>query len=345
MRFPSARTMTPLIIGAIAAAVFGWLAPRDVLMGWLTAVAPLAAGAVGAALLTFTLKLGRSRLFDVWQIPLSIAAPWLLLAPVLCLPLVFGVDTLYGWRANDAFAAQRGYLNVPFFVVRTIICFAAGIGVATWLRRASRPFHLALGLLIAFVVANAMGIDWIMALTPKWHSSDFGLRWCVNGLSVAAPLAVAWQAIDRPGTSEDELRARIDGATLLFALDLGWLYLIFIDYITAWSGNLPEETIWYGPRAYGVWGIVIAAVVTLHVIIGLLLLSRLIKRSPKALLGVAVVMILAQWIEVLWTVIPGTGANAGIVIAVSALSLAVAIGASLAWCDLFRRSPVRIVHG
>jgi hypothetical protein len=337
--------MIPMAIGAIAAATFGWLAPRTVLIGWLIAVAPLATAAMGAAMLAFMLKLGRSRLLDAWRIPLGVAAPLLWLAPVLCLPLVFGVNTLYGWHSNDAFAAQRGYLNAPFFAVRAILYFAAWIGVATWLHVAERPLRMALALMTTFVVANAIGIDWIMALTPTWHSSAFGLHWCVNGLLIAASLAAAWHAIHHRGTSEDELRARTDGATLLFALDLGWLYLLFVDYITAWNGNLPNETIWYAPRAHGVWGMAIAAIVAAHVIVGVLLLSRLIKRSPTALLSVSVVMIVAQWIEVLWTVIPGTANDAGMAIAVSILSIALVAGVSLAWHVLLQRPLRRIAHG
>jgi len=334
-----------LAIGAVVAVAFGWFAPRVVLLGWLTIATSLAATALGAVLLVCMLKLGRSRLLDVWRTPLSSAVPWLYAMPVLCLPVVVGVNTLYGWNADAAFAAQRWYLNVPFFVVRMLLYFAAFIGIAVALPRAVRASRLAALLIVAFVSANMIGIDGIMALTPTWHSSDFGLRWTVNGLLIAASLAVAWQAIHRRGTNGDNIRSRIDGATLLFALDLGWLYLIFVDYITAWSGNLPDETIWYGPRIHGAWGGVAVAFVAAHVMVGPLLLSRLTKRSASTLLYLSGLMIVAQWLEAIWTVIPGTGVDAFLASGISLASVAVIVGGSFAWRNQSRRPSARIAHG
>ena len=344
MRSASSTTIA-LLIAAAASAAFGWFAPRVLLLGWLTIVASLAAAALGAAMLVCMLRLGRSRLLDAWDAPLSVAVPWLYVMPVLCLPFVCGAGALYGWSSDAAFAGQRDYLNVPFFVVRLLLYFAATVGVAMQLPFARRPMRVAVLLLIAFVVANIIGIDTIMALTPLWHSSDFGLRWAVDGLLIAASLAVAWHAKRRRGTSEEEIRSRIDGATLLFALDLGWLYLMFVDYVTAWSGNLPDETIWYAPRTNGSWAIVIVAVVAMHVIVGALLLSRTVKRSPSALSTIAALVLAAQWLEAVWTVIPGTNADAGVAIGISLLSIAVLVGASFVWRNVSRVSHRGIAHG
>jgi hypothetical protein len=345
MRFPSSSAMIMLAVGALVAAVAGWFAPRVLLIGWLSVVAPLVATAVGAAMLICMLKLGRSRLLGDWNTPLATASPWLFFAPVLCVPLLFGADTLYGWNTNAAFVAQHGYLNVPFFAVRIVVYFAAFIGIAVSLPIAQRPSRLALLLIIAFVIANMTAFDWIVALTPHWHSSDFGLRSGVNGLLIAASLAGMWQAIHRRGTSENELRARIDGATLLFALDLGWIYLLFVDYITAWSGNLPDEATWYAPRAQGTWGTVIVAVVAVHVVIGALLLSRLVKRSPRVLLHISIAMLAAQWVEELWTVIPGNGLNNVIAVSTSLGAMVIVIVLSFAWLHFLRKPSPRVAHG
>lgn len=345
MRLPSTYAMIALAVGLLSAAVCGWFAPRALLMGWLTVVAPVVAAALSAAILTCALKLGRSRLLDAWETPIAAAVSWLWVAPILCAPLIFGAHALYQWNVDAEFDAQRGYLNVPFFSVRNIVYCTASIVVAVALPATQRPARLALLLIIAFVVANMIGFDWIMPLVPRWHSSDFGLRWCVNGLLIAASLAVAWQAINNRGTSENELRARIDGATLLFALDLGWLYLMFVDYITAWSGNLPDEASWYVPRVGGSWGLLIVAIVTTHVFIGTLLLSRLIKRSPKILLPLAMLMLIAQWAEAIWTVIPGIGVNSGVAVGASIVSLIIVVGVSIAWSRGLRMSTRSGAHG
>ena len=332
-------------VGVVIAATFGWFAPRVVLLGWLTVAASIAAGALGAAMLLCMLRLGRSRLLQAWDTPLLSAVPWLFAAPVLCLPLVVGADTLYGWNADTAFADQRWYLNVPFFIVRALLYLAAFVGIAVALPAAARASRLAALLIVAFVVANMVGVDAIMALTPTWHSSDFGLRWSVDGLMIAASLAVAWQSLYRRGASVDDTRSRIDGATLLFALDLGWLYLMFVDYVTAWSGNLPDEAIWYGPRTQGMWAAVFAAFVALHVLAGALLLSRRIKRSASILFPLAVLMLVAQWLESDWTIIPETGVNAVVATATSLFSLAAIVCTSLAWRTASGRTTRRMAHG
>ncbi len=343
MRFNAMHAIV-LVIAALIALAFGWLAPRAPLLGWLTVVAPLAAAVLGAAMLTCILRLGRSRLLDAWNAPLSIAVPWLYALPLLCIPFVAGVGTLYGWN-DAAFADQRAYLNAPFFVVRALVYFAAFIGIAIASPTARRESRLAVLLLIAFIATNMIGFDMVMALTPQWHSSDFGLRWCVNGLLTAASFAVAWHAIRVRGANEEETRSRIDGATLLFALDLGWLYLMFVDYVTAWSGNLPDEVVWYAPRMHGAWGIVIVCVVTAHLIAGLLLLSRTIKRSSFALLWIAALMLVVQWIEAIWTIVPGTAVGAGVAIGDSMLSIVVLVIASFGWLHFAPRFSRRLMHG
>ncbi len=342
----STRVVIPSAVGAFAAAVFGLFAPRVALVGWLTVVAPLTAAVMAGAMLACMLKLGRSRLLDAWQAPLAAAVRCLWFMPLLCLPVVFGVHTLYGWDTDPSFDAQRGYLNVPFFVVRALIYFGVWIGVAIALQTSQRPLRIALTLLILFAVANLTGIDWIMALTPTWHSSDFGLRWCLDGLLICAAAALAWHALRVRGTGEDDLRARIDGATMLFALDLGWLYLAFVDYVTAWSGNLPDEAMWYAPRIAGAWGGIAAGMIGAHVIVAALLLSRLIKRSPDALWKIAALVILAQWVETLWSVVPGLRVNAAVVVGVSLVALAAIVGVSLAAGKMLRRwTEARTAHG
>jgi hypothetical protein len=60
---------------------------------------------------------------------------------VLFLPILFGARDLYLWARPDAvrtdpiLAAKAGYLNVPFFAIRTGILFAVWIGLAHFLNR------------------------------------------------------------------------------------------------------------------------------------------------------------------------------------------------------------------
>jgi len=137
----------------------------------------------------------------------------------------------------------------------------------------------AAGLIALVFAGSAAACDWLAQ-----HSAVFGLRWCVNGLLGAAALAVV--------LVDSDLRARVDGANLLFALSLGWLYLLFCDEITAWSGNLPEEI---APYQTGVTAMTILAVV--HAAVAAILLVRRVKRSRTLLAAIAAVLLIAQWFE------------------------------------------------
>jgi hypothetical protein len=308
------------ILIASASATLGLFAPRDALIGWLGALALFASASLGAAMLTCMLTLGRSRLLDAWRIPLSFGSAWFGLAFAFAVAIVVGVTHIFDWGA-EAFRAQQGYLNEPFFVVRWVVCFAAWI-IATRMMMSRQAWKIAIALLIFFVVTNLIAFDWIMALAPAWHSSDFGLRWSVDGLLIAATIAVGW-------TSRDvDVRGRIDGATLLFALNLGWIYLMFVDYVTAWSGNLSDEAAWYGVRTHGAWAMAAMTFVTIHLVVAALLSMRTIKSSAMVLRGVVTLILIAQCIETEWTIVPGLNIDAAWTTVALFVSLVVMAGLS-----------------
>lgn len=342
---PSITAISAWAVVAVIAAACGSFAPREVLVGMLSSCTLFAFTAMAAVMLICVLMLGGSRLSTAWRRPLGMIAQGLWFVPLLIVALIFGSVTLYRWNADAAFAAQRTFLNVPFFAVRAVLCGCALVGIALALNALRRPLHFAVVLLIVFAITNVIAFDGIMALTPHWHSSAFGLRCCVNGLLAAVALAIAWQARHDRGTGSEDFRARIDGATLLFALDLGWLYLAFVDYVTAWSGNLPDEVIWYAPRTQGAWGLVILGVVAVHALVGAALLLRIVKRSPAALFALAVLTIAVAYVEALWTVIPGTHVDTGIAVTVSLVVAVVVVGAGWSWQHLAKPHSTRIAHG
>ena len=63
---------------------------------------------------------------------------------VLFLPLVFGLHDLYEWTHTEAVMADPvlskkvAYLNVPFFLVRAVVYFAAWLALGHFLDRWSR---------------------------------------------------------------------------------------------------------------------------------------------------------------------------------------------------------------
>ncbi len=277
----------------------------SVLLGWLCALNFVAATVVGLSMLGCILALGGARLRADWQPAFIAAARVALILPIFYLPVLFGIDHIYAWSSDPSFAAQRWYLNPTFAIVRAVACLIAWIVASRYaaVESGSRRAN-ASALLVLFVSANVMAIDWDMALTSQWHSSVFGLRWCVGGLLCAAAVIAIWQS--RGITTQADAIRRFDTANLLFAIDLGWLYLFFVDYITAWSGNLPDEATWFGVRMSGHAGIVAGAMISLHIAVGAALLFRRVKQSTNLLVLLGCGLLVAQWIGVVWTIVPAS---------------------------------------
>ncbi|MGH9455448.1 MAG: hypothetical protein ACRD2O_15925, partial [Terriglobia bacterium] len=122
--------------------------------------------------------------------PLEAGSRTILWMAILFIPILLGLRHLYIWARPAAVAAdpilqyKHPYLNVPFFVVRTVIYFALWIVIAyllnKWssqqdesgdpklikkMRNLSGP-----GLVIYGFTVSWAGIDWVMSLEPHWFS-------------------------------------------------------------------------------------------------------------------------------------------------------------------------------
>src|SRR5208337_4024621 len=94
------------------------------------------------------------------------------------------------------------YLNVPFFVARTVIYFSAWLSLAYFLNKwsrqqdetgdaglTSRLQHLsAPGLLIFGLTVTFASVDWVMSLEPHWTSTIFGMIFMVSEVLAAMSL-------------------------------------------------------------------------------------------------------------------------------------------------------------
>jgi Na+/phosphate symporter len=96
-----------------------------------------------------------------------------------------------------------------------------------------------------------------------------------------------------------------DWGNLLLTLVMLWTYFAFSQYLIIWSGNLPEETVWYVARKHGGWGVIALAIVILQFAFPFMtLLSRAAKESPQKLAVLAVVILAMRIVDVIWLVEP-----------------------------------------
>lgn len=247
---------------------------------------------------------------------------------VLFLPLIFGFKSLYEWARPEAVAQSAAlqhkapYLNVPFFIGRSVFYFVvwgllmfflnkwsleqdrtADPSLRKHMQSVSGPGLVLFGLTVTFAAT-----DWVMSLEPEWFSTIFGLLIMAGwGLSAFAFVIIAASLL----ANEKPLAGVIaplhfhDLGKLLLAFVMIWAYFGFSQFLLIWYGNLPEEIPWYLERMRGGWQYVGLLLVVFHFALPfLLLLSRDLKRHARTLSIVAGVVILMRLVDLFWMIAP-----------------------------------------
>ncbi len=253
---------------------------------------------------------------------------------LMFIPILFGLPRLYEWARPEAVQADHilqmkaPYLNVPFFIARAVLYFALWIGGA-WLLNAwsaaqdrgevattpadSRRFRVlsAPGLIVYVLTMTFASTDWIMSLDPHWYSTIFGFIFVAGqGLTGLALVIVVLSALatTQPYATYLNTRHFLDLGKLLLAFVMLWAYFSFSQFLIIWAGNLPEEITFFAERLRGGWQWVSLAILLGHFVLPfVLLLSRDLKRRPRLLAQVAIVILLFRFVDLLWLVEPMFG--------------------------------------
>lgn len=253
------------------------------------------------------------------------------LLPILALlfvPLLFGLPVLYPWARPDAVAAdpllqhKSVYLNPELFIGRAALYFVIWIGLALLLNRwsiaqdraddpalADRMRNLSrFGLGLYMLTVTFSSIDWAMSLEPHWYSSIYGLIY-VAGQGLAgfafALLITARLAGHEPLASAATPARFGDLGSLLLLFVMFWAYISLSQYLLIWSGNLPEEVVWYQHRIQGGWNWVIVFVIAFQFALPFaLLLARRWKRNARFLAGLAALILFVHLVDLFWLVVP-----------------------------------------
>lgn len=245
----------------------------------------------------------------------------------LFLPILVGLDELFPWArpeaATDALIQEKvWYLNVEFFTLRAFIYFAIW-GVFAWaLIRLSRIQDetkdpklfrrmqniAGPGLGIYGLTATFASVDWLMSLDPHWYSSLFGVYF-IGGQAVAAMafmiLMVNYFSKREPMSGALLPRHYHDYGNLLMAFVMLWTYFGLSQFLIIWSGNLPEETVWFLHRQKHGWQWVSLALVAFHFAVPFfLLLSRSNKRRIGSLAKIAGLLLVMHWVDLVWQAAP-----------------------------------------
>lgn len=251
---------------------------------------------------------------------------------LLFIPLaVLGLAHVYHWVhpetiqdevARKLVEHKRGYLNPGFFWIRAALYFALWGGLVYILnkwsrendRTAERKYLKNLakisgpGLVFFIFAVTFASFDWVMSLDAEWFSTIFGLIFLMNWVLTAFSFTIFLMALlsTRKPMSDVVAPAHFhDLGKLLLAFVMLWAYFSFSQYLIIWSGNIPEETRWYLYRLRGGWGYVAILIVLLHFALPfVMLLSRDIKRSAKALMWIALLVFVMRLVDLLWLIVP-----------------------------------------
>lgn len=262
---------------------------------------------------------------------------------ILFLPVIIGAHSIYEWTHDEVLAAhpvvqfKTPYLNLKFFIVRAAIYFAVWIVLAYFLNkwsleqdrtadnRYTKKMRMLAGpgmVALIFTVTFA-SVDWYMSLEPEWFSTIYGFifvaAWALSALAFVISV-MAWLSAEEPMKRIVAPLHFHDLGKLLLALVMLWAYFAFSQYLIIWSGNLPEEITWYLDRTHGVWGATIIAIGILHFAAPFLfLLSRSLKRNPRKLVLVALLVIVMRMVDLLWMLAPAFHHGKWIVVDVLAM--------------------------
>ncbi|MBM3493363.1 MAG: hypothetical protein FJX72_03420 [Armatimonadetes bacterium] len=277
------------------------------------------------------------------------------LMAALILPiLVWGMPELYPWASgghDEAIHEHRAlYMNMPFFLARSVFYFAVWIGLGTYLTRSTlrerrsgdrsleqRRTNVSAPGMVVFVLTVTFAVtDWVMSTEAHWFSTIYGV-WFITGQGLAAVALAAWWWRGRHsagGVEEDaDFPVSRDLGNLLLAFTLFWAYISLSQYLIIWSANLPEETTFYLRRSGSGWQALGAALIVGQFVVPFLaLLSGKTKRSPRMLGLVAGWTLAFRVCDVYWIVMPSARAGSAAPTLADALAF---VGIGIAWCAVY----------
>jgi hypothetical protein len=270
---------------------------------------------------------------SMWSAPVRRVAeaftaylPFILVSTIL---VFAGAKTLFKWTdvehmKNDPVVAGKfGYLNMTFFVIRTLVAVGGWVFFAKKIVGASlrsdaggdyKPVYegnrkFGVAFLVFFAITFSMSaFDQLMSLDPHFFSTMFGVYTFAGSYQTFfAFLSIVVILMRRSGylknlVNENHIH---DIAKLMFAFTVFWAYTGFSQYMLIWYANLPEETGYFILRFNEGW-----SPWTISLFVGkfflpfFLLLPRGNKRSEEVVFLTAIWIIVMQFLDLNWMIQP-----------------------------------------
>jgi hypothetical protein len=128
-------------------------------------------------------------------------------------------------------------------------------------------------------------------------------------------------------------RALIDQSNILLTLIILWAYLSFMQYLIVWSGNLPEEVIWFNHRTQNGWKWFAYLLILFQFALPFsALLFRDLKRRSGVLTTLCLCILLLRVVDRFWLVMPGLYPES---VSISWLDFTLLFGLGGIWLSVF----------
>ena len=269
------------------------------------------------------------------------------LLALLFVPIALGLRELYLWTDPSPSLPEHElallhhrqyYLNSPFFLARAAVYFGIWLVCATLLRGWSlrrdrgasapaapvttpagaprdapsspeRAFCAALLGPVSLALTFA-AFDWLMSLEPLWGSSLFGVYYFAGGFVASLGLLALLAHFARRGAVEAAIRPPHFHALgrLMLGFTIFWGYCAFFQAMLVQLANRPDEVRYYVARVSGGFGwLSLALGLSRFVLPFFALLPRGLKFRSGAMALVGGWLVLGQYLDVLWLVLPEQG--------------------------------------
>ena len=320
-------------IGAALGLLGWWLSPDHFFQSYLWAYLIFLNISVGS----LTILLLNNLTGGLWGLAirriLEAMAQNLLVMAILFIPIALGMHHIFPWAnaehvAHDPLLQKKAsYLNVSFFLIRAAIYFVVWNAIAWHLRsvniRQERDYSRVRDRRLRTISGPALvlhggmlsfaAIDWMMSLEPHWFSSIFPVLVGVSQMLPALALAIWTLTRQAANPSFGPMISKTlwnDLGNLMLAFVMLWAYMSFSQFLLIWSGNLPEETIYYLRRIEGGWQVLAWVLFLFYFALPfVLLLSRDMKRNPNRIAAIACIILTLHVIHHFWLIQPSFGAH------------------------------------
>jgi hypothetical protein len=253
----------------------------------------------------------------------------------ILLAVCFGDNhTIYHWTDTHHVADdpvlnhKKGFLNKNFFAVVTVLTITLWSLLGWKMRQLSRsldnnPIPTVEGrrkyiwnntvwaalfiVVFSLTVMSSIPWLWLMSIDAHWYSTMYS--WYTFASTFVAGMAlIALFVVFLKNNGYLELATNEhlhDIGKFMFAFSIFWTYLWFSQFMLIWYANIPEETVYFKPRAQGAYSGIFWLMFMINFLAPLLILmTRGAKRNYGTITFMALLIIFGHWLDIYQMVFP-----------------------------------------